>query len=336
MSVAATTRKQQFSLNGTTATLTFTFRALPSAPTDIKVTVTDGDGDDTALVYTTDYTVAVDADGVGGVVTLVSPSSVGSGTATVYRDTTNLQESDYDNYNQFPADTLELDLDIRTLVAQEQSEDLDRALVLPISYTGTVSTTVPTPSAGAVLGWNSGGTGLENKTLAAFGATEIATQAEAEAGTNNVDYMTALRVAQAMANGPTLTAAPTSDQTASGMRITLNCGENFSFGQIGYINTAGVVMKADADAIATSNALFMALGTVTISSSSAGTLLIMGVVRNDSWTLTVGSLVYLSTTAGAITQDQPSGTDDVIQILGFATHADRMVFKPELNYITHT
>ena len=97
MTVESTARKQAFTLNGTTSTLTFTFRALTTAPTDIKVTVTDGDGVDTDLTYTTDYTVTVNSDGVGGVVTLVDPAGTGSGTATVFRETTNKQESDYDD-----------------------------------------------------------------------------------------------------------------------------------------------------------------------------------------------------------------------------------------------
>lgn len=199
MAVASTTRKQQFTLNGTTSTLTFTFRALVSAPTDIKVTVTSGAGVDSDLVYTTDFTVAINSDGIGGTVTLVSPSSVGSGTATVYRDTTNTQESDYDNYNQFPADTVETDFDIRTLVSQEQSEAIDRILQLPISYSGTASTILPTPVASTILGWNSAGSALENKTASDFGAVVGASQAEAEAGTSNTVYMTPLRAFQAIA-----------------------------------------------------------------------------------------------------------------------------------------
>lgn len=197
MSVASTSRKQQFTLNGTTSTLTFTFRALTSAPTDIKVTVTAG-GIDTDLVYTTDFTVAVNSNGIGGTVTLVSPSSVGSGTATVYRDTTNTQDSDYDDYNQFPANTVENDFDIRTLVSQEQGEAIDRILQLPISYSGTASTILPIPVASTVIGWNSAGSELENKTLVSLGASVLASQAAAEAGTENTTYMSPLRTAQAI------------------------------------------------------------------------------------------------------------------------------------------
>jgi hypothetical protein len=156
MTVSTTARKQTFTLDEATADFTFTFRALPSAPTDIKCLTTTV-GTETILVYTTDYTVAVNASGVGGVLTLVSPATEGLGTLTVYRETTNTQASDYDDYNQFPADTLENDLDIRTLISQEAEETSDRALTLPISVSSSVSTIVATPVALKVIGWDATG-----------------------------------------------------------------------------------------------------------------------------------------------------------------------------------
>lgn len=197
MAVSTSTRKQQFTLDGVTAAFTFTFRALTSAPSDIKCVVTSGTTD-TDLTYTTDFTVSVNANGVGGTVTIVVPASW-SGTLTVYRDTTNTQESDYDDYNQFPANTLENDLDIRTLLSQEQDEAIDRIVQFPISYSGTASTILPTPVADTVLGWNAAGNELENKTIVPSSSFQLATQSEAEAGVNNVSYMSALRVAQQLA-----------------------------------------------------------------------------------------------------------------------------------------
>ena len=152
MSVSSTTRKQQFTLDGATADYTFNFRALLSAPEDIKCSVTTA-GVTTILTYTTQYSVSVNSDGVGGTVTLVSASTIGLGTLTVYRETTNLQSSDYDDYNQFPANTLENDLDIRTMVDQEQDEVFNRTLKLPIEsqYSGIM---LPEPESGKILAWS--------------------------------------------------------------------------------------------------------------------------------------------------------------------------------------
>lgn len=131
-----------------------------------------------------------------------------------------------------------------------------------------------------------------------------------------------------------ITAALASDTTAEGIKTTLVANENLVFGEVGYINSSGKVPKADADAIATSSSIVMALAS--ISTDATGNFLLQGIVRNDAWNWTVGGLIYLSTTAGALTQTAPSGTDDVIQILGVATHADRMYFNPQLVQVEHT
>ena len=53
-------------------------------------------------------------------------------------------------------------------------------------------------------------------------------------------------------------------------------------------------------------------------------------MRDDTWTWTVGGLIYVSTTTGTLTQTAPSGTGDQVQVVGYATHADRMYFNPSL------
>ena len=40
--------------------------------------------------------------------------------------------------------------------------------------------------------------------------------------------------------------------------------------------------------------------------------------------------------AGTLTQTQPSGTDDVIQPVGYALTDDSMFFNPSMMYFTHT
>ncbi len=131
-----------------------------------------------------------------------------------------------------------------------------------------------------------------------------------------------------------LIAAPSADQTASGFITQFTAGEGFSFGEVGYIASTGKILKGDADAIATAGAVVMALAT--IATDASGDFLLHGFVRNDAWSWTPGNILYLSTTSGAVTATQPSGTDDVIQILGIATHADRMYFHPQLVQIEHT
>lgn len=166
MTVESTIRKQTFA--GGQANLTFAFRTLVSHPEFIKVNKTLlSTGVDTPLVYNTDYTVSLLADGSGGTV-VVSPTMSTAYSMTVYRSTDDLQESDYDDFNQFPADTLEGDLDRRTLISQERSDDVSRTAKLPISYTGS-AITLPNPLDGYSLIW-SGGTLINSNLTGSTGA----------------------------------------------------------------------------------------------------------------------------------------------------------------------
>ncbi|MFA9227987.1 MAG: capsid cement protein [Agathobacter rectalis] len=120
------------------------------------------------------------------------------------------------------------------------------------------------------------------------------------------------------------TAAPTNDLVASGQTTQLTAGEDLVFGDLVYVKSDGKMGKADADAIATSYCVAMALGT--IANNAIGTFLLRGFVRNDAWNWTVGQPIYLSGTAGASTQTAPSGTLKCVLYVGMAMNADRMYF----------
>lgn len=127
-----------------------------------------------------------------------------------------------------------------------------------------------------------------------------------------------------------LTAAPSADHSVSGTTIQLVANENQAIGDVCYINADGQAQLADADAIATSVVQVMCAD-ATIAADATGTYLLMGVARDDTWAWTVGGLVYLSTTGttgNTLTQTAPSGTDDCVVVVGVATHADRMLFRP--------
>jgi len=131
----------------------------------------------------------------------------------------------------------------------------------------------------------------------------------------------------------------TTDKSISGTLITLTANENQTFGDACYINTDGEAQIADASAIATASAIVMCAD-ATISGDASGNYLLFGTARDDDgWDWTVGGLIYLSitgTTTNTLTQTAPSSTDEVVQILGIATHADRMIFKPSLIQVEHT
>lgn len=134
-----------------------------------------------------------------------------------------------------------------------------------------------------------------------------------------------------------LTAAPSVDHSASGITIALTANENQAFGDVCRINSDGEAQLVDADAIATSDAVVMCAD-ATISADASGNYLVMGIARDDTWAWTVGGKIYITvtgTTGNTLSQTAPSATDDVIQIAGVATHADRMLFNPQLVQVEH-
>ena len=125
----------------------------------------------------------------------------------------------------------------------------------------------------------------------------------------------------------TLTEDP-ADHAYTGIDVTLTAGENVVFGNVCYFKSDGKMWKADADAIATATAIGMAVAT--IAAEATGKFLLYGIAEDSHWNWTVGALLYLSITTGGMQVGAPVGTDDVIQILGVATHADRVFFNPQL------
>lgn len=130
-------------------------------------------------------------------------------------------------------------------------------------------------------------------------------------------------------------ASPGTDDTYNGISISLTAAATTAQWEIGYMNSSWKVALADASAIATASALFIA--TAAISADAAWVYLLHGVVRNDAWNWTVWWLLYLSETAGAITQTAPTATDSVTQIVWIALSADTIYWKPEiLGQVEHT
>ncbi len=133
-------------------------------------------------------------------------------------------------------------------------------------------------------------------------------------------------------------AAPASDHSVSGLMTTFTAAANLAFGDVCYINSSGQAALVDADAIASSSGLVMCAD-ATISSAASGNFLLHGVARDDTWAWTPGALIYITvtgTTGNTLSATAPTGTDDVIQIVGVATHADRMFFSPQLVQVEHT
>lgn len=135
---------------------------------------------------------------------------------------------------------------------------------------------------------------------------------------------------------PTLSA----DERWSGIMQAGTAGATLAFGDLVYFAAADSRWEL-ADAAAEATAGPVKLGMCVLAAAADGdptNILLFGKIRADAAfpTLTIGAPAYVGTTAGDIQVAQPSGTDDVIRIVGHADTADVLLFNPDGFYITHT
>jgi hypothetical protein len=121
------------------------------------------------------------------------------------------------------------------------------------------------------------------------------------------------------------------------VEVPLTAGAAISFGQVCYMGSDGKMELTDADAIASSGGWAMC-SDASIAENASGDFLLHGFARDDTWNWgTLGGFVYVDTaTAGGMTQTAPSGTDDVVQILGVVVTSDIVYFNPQLVQVEHT
>ena len=135
--------------------------------------------------------------------------------------------------------------------------------------------------------------------------------------------------------GPSSFDTGLADRTFSGITCSLTANAAMHFGDIGFIAADGQVEFADADGSWNSVAIVVATGDV--AAGGSGTFGLHGIFRDNSmFNWTTGSLLFLSTTAGSLTQTAPSGADDVILPLGVAINGDIVYFHPQLVQVVHT
>ena len=129
------------------------------------------------------------------------------------------------------------------------------------------------------------------------------------------------------------TTIPASSPLASGIVMNLTAFDTQAFGDVAFVHSGGKAAIAKADVIANASSIVMCSAPAGILADASGAYIVHGIARNDSWTWTVGGLIYLTTTGttgNTMSQTPPNATNQVVQILGVATHANRMYFNPQL------
>lgn len=190
MTVAATTNREQYATDGVTTAFTIHFPFFDD--TDINAIFVDSGGASTTLAINTDFSVT-GGSGSGGTLTtsgILSPLASG-GTLTVYRDIPFTQEDDYVENDPLPADTLESGFDRAAMRDQQLKDAQDRAITAPVTVGTDFTGALPTPESNKLIGWNNDANGFENKTAGDIGVLVKANIGQAQAGTDDTDYMSA-------------------------------------------------------------------------------------------------------------------------------------------------
>jgi hypothetical protein len=114
--------------------------------------------------------------------------------------------------------------------------------------------------------------------------------------------------------------------------ITGTAGESLSQYDVVYQDSSdsGKFKKAQCDGTALEAD---AVGVVTqgggITSGSTGEITLFGLVTNGSWTWTPGKSLYISATAGVLTETAPTTTGQYIKPVGYAITATQIMFQPQ-------
>ncbi len=133
---------------------------------------------------------------------------------------------------------------------------------------------------------------------------------------------------------------PTTDLKCTGFTCgDFNSGYSSSaIGDLVYLDSSATWQKTDANTLALYNGL---LG-IALEVKASGNALLVALPGSMIYsttgfpTWTIGSPIYMSETAGAMTHTAPTTTDAATRVVGWGIHADKMYFFPSPDYVTHT
>lgn len=207
-----------------------------------------------------------------------------------------------------------------------------------ININGTVGATTPTTGSFTTV-TTSGNIELGNAsdtTLSRSAAGQLAVEGVDVLTTSNTKTVTNKTIQAPLID---YVIEPGSDDTYEGEATNdLNAGDTIAQWDLVYLDsTSGRWEFADADAAATSGGVLLALAAASGTDGNAMNVVFRGVVRNDGWTWSgAGKPLYVSTTAGGMTETAPSGASDVIRVVGYTLSDDAIYFNPDNAWVVHS
>ena len=122
---------------------------------------------------------------------------------------------------------------------------------------------------------------------------------------------------------------PTTDAAASGTIVNWTVSESTTAGLLYVVKSNGGWMTTDADTESRSIGM---LG-IALSTDADEGMLLQGFFYKSSHGFTVGLPLYISNTAGAFTNTRPTGANDYVRIIGYATSTNYIYFDPDKTWI---
>ena len=100
-----------------------------------------------------------------------------------------------------------------------------------------------------------------------------------------------------------------------------------------YLASNGAWVNTDADGEGSASGMIgYALG----SSSATNGVMLQGIIYKQSHGFTTGAPLFLSTTAGAMTNTAPTGSGDIIRVVGYAIGSNQIYFDPAKTWVEKT
>lgn len=185
MTINTESTKRTYAGNGVTTQFDYDFKIFVES--DLRVSLVDDlTGIETLQALNVDYTITGEGFEAGGKATFITPPPAGT-TVILLSNVPYTQPTDYKNQGRFFPETVENNFDRATRQILQLDERGDRSLTLPAQVTG-VSTQLPVPEPGKVLGWALDGLSLTNYTNAGGGGGggEVNTASNLGAGAGQV------------------------------------------------------------------------------------------------------------------------------------------------------
>jgi len=146
MTVSTTASRAEYAGNGVTTVFPVPFRFLENS--HVYAVLVSATGVETPWYIGSDYTLTGADNDAGGTLTAIVPPPITT-VLVIYRMVPVTQETDYISGDPFPAESHERALDKLTMIAQQSTEILSRALTFPVADTAPQTGDLPAAAARA-------------------------------------------------------------------------------------------------------------------------------------------------------------------------------------------